>query len=138
MKGNERVVRRFWEEVWNEKRFDAIDELVAEGFTLHSAGTRIGPRSEFKPWVEGFHDDVGGIEFVVHDLFSGDGKVTTRWTIRGTHEGIFDLPATGEPIEFTGLTVFAVADGRLRKGWVERSAYELYTRLAEGSARDPV
>jgi hypothetical protein len=40
------------------------------------------------------------------------------------------LPADGRPIDFTGIAIWRVESGRLAECWAERSAYELYRRLA--------
>jgi hypothetical protein len=46
---------------------------------------------------------------------------------------MFGTPANDEPVEFTGIAVFEVSNGKLAHNWVERSAYELMLRL-KGSA----
>lgn len=125
----EATVAEFWERVWNGGEVAAIDELVDPGFVLHTSGTPVGPRDAFVEWVEAFQGRIGDLRFVTEDLFSSGGRVVTRWRIEGTQQGMFGLPATGEPVSFTGITVFVVEDGRLREGWVERSAYELFQEL---------
>lgn len=42
---------------------------------------------------------------------------------------MFGLPAAQEPIEFSGIAIWRVEDGRLAECWVERSAFELFDRL---------
>ena len=128
----EATVEEFWERVWNGGEVSAIDELVGPEFVLHTSGTPVGPRDEFTEWVERFQARIGDLRFVIEDLFSSGDRVVTRWRIEGTQRGMFDLPATDDPISFTGITIFVVEDGRLREGWVERSAYELFQELRGG------
>ena len=39
--------------------------------------------------------------------------------------------ADARPIEFTGIAIWEIRDGKLAHNWVERSAWELYQRLEE-------
>jgi predicted ester cyclase len=60
---------------------------------------------------------------------AGD-KVVSRWVTRGTNNGIFGLPPTGEPVEFSGIAIWRISADRLSECWVERSALELYNELS--------
>ena len=62
---------------------------------------------------------------------SGD-RVVSRWVTRGVNRGLFGLPADGRSFAFTGIAIWRVEGDRLAECWVERSAYELYTRLRDG------
>jgi predicted ester cyclase len=40
--------------------------------------------------------------------------VATRWVYHGTHRGtVFDIPATGKRVTFTGVSIDRVVDGRI-------------------------
>ncbi len=44
--------------------------------------------------------------------------VATRKTLRGTHLGeLWDLPPTGNPVEFEFIDIFRVRDGKLAEHW---------------------
>src|SRR2546430_16986221 len=46
---NTELVRRWWEEVWNERRYDVADEVLAPDFEIHarwSNPTKGGPNDE--------------------------------------------------------------------------------------------
>jgi len=44
--------------------------------------------------------------------------VVTRWTLTGTHQGVFQgIPPTGHPVKFTGLEFNRVVDGRIVEHW---------------------
>lgn len=72
------------------------------------------------------------------EIFTGmEGKrVVSRWQATGRNRGLFGTAANGEPVEFTGLAVWEVRDGRLAHNWVERSAYELFKRLTTEDGND--
>jgi len=131
----EHLVREFFRRVWAPPHdLGAIDELMSEDYRITTAGSVVEGREAFKAWVEAMQLLVrdatnAHLEIIVNA--AGD-RVVSRWITRGFNGGMFGLPATGEPIEFSGIAIWRVADGRLAECWVERSAYELYGRLRGG------
>ncbi len=117
------VVQAFWDRVWIGGDVEAITDLMAEDFVIHSAGATIGPRPEFRAWVASFFANIDGLQFEVLDIFADGSKVATRWRCSGTLKGsMFGIKGTGQPIEFTGINLMTVADGRITEAWVERDA----------------
>ena len=55
----------------------------------------------------------------------------SRWTVTGFNRGIFDTPADDRPVQFTGIAIWEVRNGKLARNWVERSAYELSQQLKQ-------
>jgi steroid delta-isomerase-like uncharacterized protein len=113
------VVNRYFYDIWNAGNLDLIDQVVAPGFVNHIRldGQRPG-RDGVKQLLQRF-----GIAFpdasVSVDLMVAEGdRVATRYTMRGTHrDGFLGIAATGKRVEFTGITIFRVADGQLVEGW---------------------
>lgn len=129
MKTGTELVLHFWNNVWSHPYdLDLIDELMTEDFIITNAGQHIHGREQFKEWVKGFQQKMkeGHLENV--EIFeSADGtRVVSRWIFRGYNYGIFDLPADGKHVSFTGTAVWEIRDNRLAHNWVERSAFELY------------
>lgn len=120
----EKLARDFLTRVWGRAHdVDAIEELMAEDYVITSAGSVIRGRAAFKRWIADFHRLVPGAYDEILDVFaspSGD-RVVARWLCSGRNNGAFGLPADGRPISFSGISVWAVRDGRLAECWVERS-----------------
>lgn len=131
----ERLAREFFRRVWSPPHdLDAIDELMTVDYRITTAGQLIEGRAAFKAWVAEMQKLVGNATNQHLELFTnaaGD-RVVSRWITRGVNNGMFGLPADGQPIEFTGIAIWRVEDGKLAECWVERSAYELYRRLDRG------
>ncbi|MGJ8643555.1 MAG: redoxin domain-containing protein [Luteolibacter sp.] len=126
------MVLQFWENVWNPPYdLDLIDRLMTEDFTITSAGNDTSGRAEFKEWVSEFQEKAIGIRLENLEIFpSADGRrVTSRWIARGSNGGVLGAEPDGRPIEFTGIAIWEIRDGRLAHNWVERSAWELHQRL---------
>ena len=67
------------------------------------------------------------------DIFtSADGtRVVSRWAATGRNRGMFGTSADDRAVEFTGIAIWEVRDGKLAHNWVERSAYELVEKLKQ-------
>ena len=129
-----RLAQDFFRRVWAPPHdLQAIDELMTEDYRITSAGRVIEGREAFKSWVAEMQRQVAGATNEHLDLFtdSSGERIVSRWITRGRNRGIFGLPPDDSAIEFTGIAIWKIRDGRLAECWVERSALELYFRLVE-------
>lgn len=127
-----RLARDFLTRVWGpDHDVGAIDELMTADYVIHSGGKTVRGREAFKAWVVEFHRLMPDALDEVVDVFAnaaGD-RVVARWVNRGRSNGVFGLPADGRRIEFHGISVWMVRDGRLAECWVERET----PRYGDGS-----
>ena len=128
----EHLAREFFRRVWAPPHdLDAIDELMTEDYRITTAGRVVEGRAAFKAWVAAMQRTVGDatnehLEMITNA--AGD-TVVSRWVTRGHNNGMFGLPGDGRPVEFSGIAIWRVRNGRLAECWVERSALELYETL---------
>ncbi len=128
----EKLLTEFWAKIYNQPQdLSTIDRLCTEDFVLTTSGKDVVGRQAFKEWATSFSAKIRNVRLVSHDMFSSaDGtRVVSRWTCSGLNNGMFGTPADGQPVEFTGIAIWEVRDGKLAHNWVERSAYELMQRL---------
>ncbi|WP_343616211.1 nuclear transport factor 2 family protein [Novosphingobium sp.] len=128
------LARAFFARVWAAPHdLDAIDELMTPDYRLHNAGTTIEGRDNFKTWVGEMQAQIGEPTNEHLDLFMDETgeKVVSRWITRAVNRGLFGTAADGRAIDYTGISIWRVRDGRLAECWVERSALELRSRLIE-------
>lgn len=131
------LARRWFEEVWNQRRTETIDELVGpESVCFTDDGPVRGPdefrNRMFAPFVDAFPDLKVTVEAV---LEQGD-DVVIRWTATGAHRGAgLGFKATNEPAEFRGITWVKIRDGRMAEGWQSSNIPDVVKGLA---ARAPV
>lgn len=127
------VVRRFFEEVWNERRVEAIDELLVPESICHDAsGSIVGPQGfkdrQYLPFLDAFPDFRVSLEAVVAQ---GD-QVVVRWNVTATHTGEgLGFKATGESVGFQGITWVRVHEGKMMEGWQFSNIAEIIRGLAE-------
>jgi predicted ester cyclase len=78
-------------------------------------------------YFEGVPDE----QVIVEDLFATDDRTVCRWRIRGTQTGsLLGLPPTGRAIDDSGISIYEVEDGRLRRGWIEQDSVKLMAQLS--------
>jgi predicted ester cyclase len=134
----ERLPVEFFARVWGPAHdLSAIDEMMTEDYVITSGGSVIRGRDEFRRWVQEFQTrllDARNETFEVFANPAGD-RVVSRWICRGRNNGIFNLPADGREVAFTGIAIWRVEGGKLAECWVERAALEAYKELTAGSDR---
>lgn len=116
------VLRRWFEEVWNQGREEAIDEMFAEEGIAHGLvdenGQELRGPAGFKPFFSRFRDAFPDIQIVIEDCISEGDKATARCTVRANHTGVgLGVPATNNAVEFTGISIVRVQDGRIIEAW---------------------
>src|SRR5262245_40499679 len=96
-KANEALVRRWFEQVWNNGRQEAIDELFVSDGVAHGLATDQlhGPEG-FRTFYQQFMGAFPDIQISIDDIISSGDRVAVRFTIRATHHGDhLGVPATG-------------------------------------------
>ena len=131
MKSTERVLR-FFDEVWNAHDLDAVDKFVRDDVVLATGRQESFGKENLKNWIKGFFDKVDDLEVDAGETFQNqDGtRVTSRWVLMGTNNGLFGTRPNGEDIALSGISVFAVGDGgKLERLSVVQDSFEQYRRL---------
>ncbi|HSE18866.1 MAG TPA: ester cyclase [Pyrinomonadaceae bacterium] len=119
---NKELVRRWFEEVWNNGRAEAIDEMfdeygIAHGLSDDPAKPITGP-TEFRPFHTVFREAFPNMIIVVEDMVAEGDKVAARCSVRARHEGDFmGIAATQAPVEFTGMTIVRIDNGKIVEAW---------------------
>jgi predicted ester cyclase len=110
--------RRWFEEVWNKGRRDAIAEMLLPDAVLHEAGVdSVGPEG-FYPLFDRLSAAFSEIHVVVDDIMADGDKICVRWSFSGKHTGGgLGFAASGVVVHTTGITIMRVADGMLIEGW---------------------
>jgi len=118
---NKQLVQRWFEEVWNQNRESAIDELLSPegvGFGLAATDTEIHGPAEFKPFVRNMRSAFPDLHIAVEDTVAEGDKVAVRLRVSGTHNGGgLGFPATGRKVDVTAITIIQFANGKLVHGW---------------------
>lgn len=135
MNDAERLVRRFFEEAINGHDLNLFDELCSTDYVWHGGSDpgAIGDvhgLERFKAAVATFFTAFPDLEATILDTVATDDKVCVRFVERGTHEGTFvGVPATGKPVEFYGIGIYRVADGKLVEEWFVDDSRAIFEQI---------
>ncbi len=116
---NKAIARRYWEELWNKEKQAVADEIIAPNFVFYltaSPEPLRGPEG-IKRFVSDDHIAYPDLKFTIDEQIAEGDSVATRWTMRGTHLGQWTrFPPTGKQVEFSGITIFRIVDGKIVEG----------------------
>jgi steroid delta-isomerase-like uncharacterized protein len=117
---NERLGRRYFEEVWNRGELEVLDELLAPGYVNHTPSVpdpALGPAG-LAPIVAEVRRAFPDLQYRVEDVVATDDAVVMRVVMTGTHLGaLFGLPATGRRIRVNQINIERIRDGRIAEHW---------------------
>jgi steroid delta-isomerase-like uncharacterized protein len=134
---NEALVRRYVEEVYDQRKLEVIDEIFASDFTLHDPDLPGGARGPegIKRIVQTFVDAFPDLQITLDDELSSAEKVVTRWTTRATHQGeLMGIAPTGNRIEVTAVGIWRVAEDKIAEAWLVYDALGMMQQLGVASS----
>lgn len=120
---NKDLVRRFYEEVWNQGHTEVALEVFADSYVRHDLRPTdalpggAGQAKIAADFRTAFPDLVFAPELIIAE---GD-LVAARWKASGTHRGRWgSVDPTGNPVEFFGVNIFRIEDGKVVEIWNHR------------------
>ena len=118
---NTRIVKRWFEEVWNQRKRGAITELFAANGVAHgvsdTGGDLHGPEA-ILPFYERLVAAFPDLRVEVDDCIEAGEMVAARYTATMSHGGEYlGLRASGKGATVTGLSMLRVANGQIVESW---------------------
>lgn len=134
---NKEIVRRYYEEAFNESRTDLLDELIAEDVVNHDplsdetlTPEEAGGFEGFRRHVEVAHEAFPDATVTIHDMIAEADRVAARFTFEGTHEGRFaGIEPTGNRFSGTNMVFYRIEDGKIVERWLETDNVEMLRQL---------
>jgi steroid delta-isomerase-like uncharacterized protein len=118
---NIQLMRRWFREVWNEGKKQTIFDLLSADGVGHGQledGSELRGPDQFVPLVERIRGAFPDIHITVDDAFGEGDKVVVRWSATMTHGGDhLGMPATGNAVRMTGMTIALIRDQKIIEGW---------------------
>lgn len=133
---NKAVVRRYFEEVLDQRKLDTLEQIVALDCVINrpEASEPIRGLEAFKQALKRILDVYSEFATTIHDLIAEDDRVACRlshramnrseWTIRiGTHE------LAGKTVNWSAIAIFRFQDGKIAEEWVSRDELGMLIEL---------
>ncbi len=126
------IFRRVIEEVIEGGDFAAFEELIDERIVSYdpSEPEPIRGREAYRAALERYRSAFSGLRVRIDDQVAEGDKVVSRWTATGRHDGaLFVMPATGKDVEFTGIDIDRIENGRIVEEWTNWDTLGLMYQL---------
>ena len=125
------ILKRFVEEVINQGRLEAADELVEENFV------ELDPLPGQQQGRQGLKDVIGmmraafpDIHWVLEEVIASGDKVVSRFKWTGTQRGDFlGIPATGRQVAVTGVVIDRLSGGKMADSRILMDTFGLMQQL---------
>ncbi len=129
---NKAIVRRLFEELWNQGNLSVADQLFTPNYTDHDSSSPDfghGPESERKR-VTLYRNAFPDLHLTIEDLIAEGDTVMARWSCHGTHKGDLNgIAPTGKQFTISGVTVARLLNGKLAEAYVNWDALGLMQQL---------
>jgi steroid delta-isomerase-like uncharacterized protein len=129
---NKAIVRSLYEEVWNKRRLELVDEIISPSHALHDpnlSGSAVGPEA-YKQQVTRFITGFPDLHFTIEDIVGGKEKLAVAWTISGTHTGEFmGIPATNKKVSVDGITISHLVNAKIMDSYISWDAWGMMQQL---------
>lgn len=130
----ETFLHRWFEEVWNNRREDAIDEMLAEDVVGHglndAEGRTVSGKDSFKNLHRAFLVAYPDFKITVEDVITEGDKMAARCRVSGTHAGDgLGVAPTDQRVEFSGMIMVRVKDDQIVEAWNEFDFMKMYSQV---------
>jgi steroid delta-isomerase-like uncharacterized protein len=136
---NKQVILRVFEEIVNKANYGLIPELYNDDFLDHDPvpGSRPGLEAAQQS-IEQLRRAMPDMRVTVEDISAHGDKVVIHNTWKGTHTGSFlGFPPSGRRLEYTGIVIWRLADGRISERWALIDKREMARQMSSGESAAP-
>lgn len=130
---NAETVRIWFEEGWNKKQNDALILRVfspdwEDGNPLR--GNQTAGLLGILETVHFYEDAFADTHFTITHLFATDKQVAIRYSVVAVHVGdAFGIPATGKKIVSSGIVLYEMSHGKIKRSWQELDLLGIINQL---------
>jgi steroid delta-isomerase-like uncharacterized protein len=105
-------------QIWNHGQIEVVDELFSEDYHAGLMDPLGQDREAERRGVQSFYDGFSDMEWRnVESMMQGE-RMMLRFKGTGRHTGEFaGMPATGKMVEFDGVAIYALRNGKIYEGW---------------------
>ena len=126
------------EDAFNHGKLEALDRGFTPDAVIHDPGLELRAPAELRQGLVRLRIAFPDFHFTVEDQFATGDRVAIRYRGQGTHHDEFlGVPATGQRIDYTGIIILRLQDGRIAEFWAQPDQLgvlkQLGARVSAGS-----
>jgi predicted ester cyclase len=127
---NKAIIRRYWFELWNEKRIEVLDEIAVENVVFHFPKGQAHQPATLRIWFETALVAFPDVFFTLHDELAEGDKVVSRWSYQATNTGTFlGRETTSIQVTDLGIDIFRIENDKIVEMWVAQDSLGLLQQL---------
>jgi steroid delta-isomerase-like uncharacterized protein len=130
------ILEHWFEEVWNKRNADAIDQFWVGDRPVHGlAGThggQVDSKVAFRTFHRNFSSAFPDLHVRVEQTVSEGDMTVARVLVTGTHAGEgLRVPPTGKPVRISGMCMVRVKDNHVVESWNNFDFLSMYEQIGE-------
>jgi predicted ester cyclase/uncharacterized protein YndB with AHSA1/START domain len=127
---NKRLARGVLQRAFNEGDLDAVDAGFAADAEIHDPGMDFRGPSQLRKGLASLLAAFPDFHFTLLDEVAEGDRVVLRYRGQGTQRGAFlGIPPSAKQIDYTGLILLRIADGRIAEFWAQPDQLGLLKQL---------
>lgn len=116
---NQTLVRRFFDEMCNQRKLNVADELFAPNHAYHDPQAPTGPGPEgVKQVISTYQTAIPDAHWNIVETIVADNVIVTRWEGSGTQKKELNgIPPTGKFVKVQGIWIHRFKDNKIVESW---------------------
>ena len=115
---NEKIMRRFVEEVINNGDYSVLGELIHPNYVYRSPDQELHGPDALEALFTAYRTAFPDLSTEIDDLVIAGDKAVISITLTGTHEGdLMGIAATGKQVKVHGMVLSRFEDGKIVDEW---------------------
>ena len=124
------IARRYYEEIFQQRNLDALDQIISPDFRGYSASFGEYTRKDMRRDIQRDHDNMSTDEIIIDEQIAEGDRVTTRWTYRWKHDAsLFGEKPTHRWLSMEGVHIDQITDGRIVQRWEVKDFFGVAKQL---------
>lgn len=126
---NQHIALYLFEELWNNRNKDVIDQLFSkefEAFSPSNPNSAVTNLDGFKKGVDLIFKTFPNMTFQMDDVINEGNKIVIRWHGEGEQtQSFFEEPCDPRNSTYAGLLILVIEEGHIQKAWLMDNSFEL-------------
>ena len=130
---NKEVVRLYIEGLWNELRYELIEQILASDVVANAAdGTQEVGRERFRQVIPYLRTVFPDLYLTIEEMVAEGDRVALRLRAKGTHKGEgFGISPSGKTLDLAEWFFMRLSDGKIIEYWYLRDHALLRQQLTQ-------
>lgn len=133
------LMRRWYDDIWNNGKLATIHELMAPNAICvgqSERGETLTGADDFAVFAQRILATFSDMHLTIDDIFGVGDRVVARWSGTMTHTGDeLGIPATHRRVQCNGISIAQFRDGRIIAGWDCWDQAGLMKQLTTGTSK---